>query len=380
MTISSSQQTNTSLPVYHWILTIDPHRPTMSPKKRSEVSPSAQDSPNKKKKTAGKGEQDRSDKPVEQKGDNSGSEDPIFRRIRLLKPIPATKGYMTGRETGDITKISIRTAFGQENDAVNRLENFIVAPISSTLVNLGTCDPDKFRPTGKYNTVMLTSNSRGRATLFFLVGIVSHSQMFTGINGRQLCIVPSDITWNRALAAMGCFFHQRKLALSTFKNGVSFSTLKKTAADTPGRKLSMAGMSSTSTSAFTESSNRNGPLPADSDIPTYEGRSSFHLERYREQPMRDTELAIGSAVLVIFTLGAYHLRDGDAMNYGVTMGVSTNIQSVLVLSDPPSNNSDRPLQGPKTPPHLGVQSDTESSEGEEGGGEAVDNEEPGFFM
>jgi len=67
------------------------------------------------------------------------------------------------------------------------------------------------------------------------------------------------------------------------------------------------------------------------------------------------------------------------MNYGVTMGVSTNIQSVIVLSDPPSNYSHRPLQGPKTPPHLGVQSDTESSEGDEGE-EAVDNKEPGFFM
>jgi hypothetical protein len=103
---------------------------------------------------------------------------------------------------------------------------------------------------------------------------------------------------------------------------------------------------------------------------------SFHLERYREQPMRDTELAIGSAVLVIFTLGAYHLRDGDAMNYGVTMGVSTNIQNVIVLADPPSNNSDRPIQDPITPPHLGVQSETEPSDSEE----AVDDEGPGFFM
>jgi hypothetical protein len=92
--------------------------------------------------------------------------------------------------------------------------------------------------------------------------------------------------------------------------------------------------------------------------------------------MRNTELAIGSAVLVIFTLGAYHLRDGDAMNYGVTMGVSTNIQNVIVLADPPSNNSDRPIQDPITPPHLGVQSETEPSDSEE----AVDDEGPGFFM
>jgi hypothetical protein len=80
--------------------------------------------------------------------------------------------------------------------------------------------------------------------------------------------------------------------------------------------------------------------------------------------MRDTELVISSAVLVIFTLGAYHLRNGDAMNYGVTMGVSTNIQNVIVLADPSSNSSNNLIQVPITPPHLGVQSDTESSNSE----------------
>ena len=94
--------------------------------------------------------------------------------------------------------------------------------------------------------------------------------------------------------------------------------------------------------------------------------------------MCDTELTIGSTILIIFTLGAYHLCDGDAMNYGVSVGVSMNIQSVVVLSGPSFNNFDRPMQGPKTALHLGVLSETESSEGD--GEEAVDNKEPGFFM
>jgi hypothetical protein len=38
--------------------------------------------------------------------------------MRLLEPIRSTKGYMTGRETGDITKISIRTAFAQEKATI----------------------------------------------------------------------------------------------------------------------------------------------------------------------------------------------------------------------------------------------------------------------
>jgi hypothetical protein len=58
--------------------------------------------------------------------------------------------------------------------------------------------------------------------------------------------------------------------------------------------------------------------------------------------------------------------DGAAMGYGVTLGVSLNIQSVILLADPlkvtdPSASditSNAPL-------HLGVLSETESSDSED---------------
>ena len=36
----------------------------------------------------------------------------------------------------------------------------------------------------------------------------------------------------------------------------------------------------------------------------------------------------------MFTLGAYNLSDGTALSYSVTCGVSLNIQSVVLITDP----------------------------------------------
>jgi hypothetical protein len=68
----------------------------------------------------------------------------------------------------------------------------------------------------------------------------------------------------------------------------------------------------------------------------------------------------------MFTLSAYNLTDGTAMNYGVTSGISLNIQSVVLLADPLRANS--PTISKITsniPLHLGVLSEIESSDSED---------------
>jgi hypothetical protein len=75
----------------------------------------------------------------------------------------------------------------------------------------------------------------------------------------------------------------------------------------------------------------------------------------------------------MFTLGAYNLSDGAAMSYGVAVGVSLNIQSVILLTDP--LKADAPFTSTFTsnaPLHLGVLSETESSDSEDQT-EATDN-------
>ena len=68
----------------------------------------------------------------------------------------------------------------------------------------------------------------------------------------------------------------------------------------------------------------------------------------------------------MFTLGTYNLSDGAAMSYGVTTGISLNIQSVVLLTEPLKANA--PIASEITSNahlHLGVLSETESSDSED---------------
>src|ERR1700689_3967796 len=98
--------------------------------------------------------------------------------------------------------------------------------------------------------------------LFYTVGFVSHSDLLTGKNSHQICIVPTNLSWTHITAVMGMSFKQKKLALSTFKNGVSFSTLK-CKDDSTTQWLSSFGMFTPSFSKGPTSRSRNVPLPYD---------------------------------------------------------------------------------------------------------------------
>jgi hypothetical protein len=67
----------------------------------------------------------------------------------------------------------------------------------------------------------------------------------------------------------------------------------------------------------------------------------------------------------MFTLGAYDLSDGAAMSYGVTAGVSLNIQSVVLLAEPLKAEASITSKISNATLHLGVLSETESSDSED---------------
>jgi hypothetical protein len=100
------------------------------------------------------------------------------------------------------------------------------------------------------------------------------SEMFSKHPSHQICVIPSDITWARSAAALGCLFKQHKLRLSTFKNGISFSTLKPKDNKFSTKQFSSAGMSTGSSSSKSFSTSNN-PLPAD-----IESKSSNNLAQF----------------------------------------------------------------------------------------------------
>jgi len=226
----------------------------------------------------------------------------------------------------------------------SRIEKFLVGPSTNNLINIATCEPTAYSAYSRYHTMMSRNNVTGNVSLFYTVGVISHSDLVTGSRSHQICVVPSDLAWNRIAAVMGIIFGQRKLALSVFCNGISFSTLKWTERTSANQTLNTLGMS---TSASTSRSASNAPLPYStrskfflspmnafsdqhipSSVPTYDGCNPFHLVHFKSLPHIDTELAANSAVLVTFSLSAYNLSNGSALNISITLGISNNVQLI----------------------------------------------------
>ena len=103
---------------------------------------------------------------------------------------------------------------------------------------------------------------------------------------------------------------------------------------------------------------------------------------YMSQRPIHKELERGSAVLVIFTLGAYELTDGAAKNCNVKLGVLNNVQAVILLADPvpPASFLVNTDIASNVLFHLGVLSETESSDSDNEQDDDIDNEEQSQLM
>jgi hypothetical protein len=171
---------------------------------------------------------------------------PSFEIMLALAPIAPAKIFQTGRDSGYISQINLQVAFGLNPKILkcvrlplvtlphtkrkfmrSRIESFVVGPSYTNLVNIATCDHTRFHTAGKYRSVVHRESKGGTPSLFYTVGVVSHSDLVTGSNSHQICVIPSDLSWTRIAAVMGMVFKQKKLGLSAFKGGISFSTLKR---------------------------------------------------------------------------------------------------------------------------------------------------------
>jgi len=162
----------------------------------------------------------------------------------------------------------------------SRIESFVVGPSYDNLVNIGTCDYTCFHTAGKYWSVMLRESKGGTPSLFYTVGIVSHFDLVTGNNSHQICVVPTDLSWARIAAVMGMFFKQKKLALSAFKNGISFHPKTQ-------RQCIPTHEFTRHIHAFLFQS-ANGTLSKCAStiqlhiVPTFDGRAPFRLPEYKD--------------------------------------------------------------------------------------------------
>src|ERR1700676_682012 len=117
-----------------------------------------------------------------------------FEIMKEIMPLSSVRIFTSGREVGPIPQINLRAPFGGDADVLkyasasifldsinirhfSRVEKFIIGPSTGNLVNIATCDPTAYSTVGRYHTVMSRNNVTGNATLFYTVGVVSHSDL-----------------------------------------------------------------------------------------------------------------------------------------------------------------------------------------------------------
>jgi hypothetical protein len=144
--------------------------------------------------------------------------------MKMLEPMPPTKIFMTGQDSGLVSQINLSVILGSKPEILKfifsntsstsciyidighrRVEKFTVGPSTSNLANIATCDHTLFQASGKYRSILPRNATHGKPMTFYTVGIVSHSDLITGDKSHQICIVPPDLTWHRTAAVMGSF-------------------------------------------------------------------------------------------------------------------------------------------------------------------------------
>ena len=143
----------------------------------------------------------------------------------------------------------------------------MVGPFLTNITNIATCNPAYYHAIRRYFTVVSLNATKDNPALFYTVGGIQQSDLFTVEKFHQICVVPSDLVWNHGAALMGKIFNKSKLAFSTFYNDISVSTLIKYENINPttrGGQLSTFGMS-TSTSSKQMMTIQNAPLSYDTD-------------------------------------------------------------------------------------------------------------------
>jgi hypothetical protein len=73
----------------------------------------------------------------------------------------------------------------------SRLERFAVGPSLTNIVNIATCDPTLYQAVGRYRTVVPRNATKDNPALFYTVGVVRHSDLFTGESPTKFVLYPA---------------------------------------------------------------------------------------------------------------------------------------------------------------------------------------------
>ncbi|KAG6834437.1 hypothetical protein H0H93_009628 [Arthromyces matolae] len=193
---------------------------------------------------------------------------------------------------------------------------------TSALVNLATVNPSILRK-GQY---LRHHKSLASFSCFFLVGMVTFTNVANDFESHSISIAFSDRTFPRAMAVIGNVTQKDILVVPAYRDGVSlgsYKTASSRGASSPSVKSKLAPVSPSK-----KASKHNGPVRSFGErFAIYDGRMPFAIEKYQNLQLLDPEdLEPESAVIAVFTVGSYINGGGETV-------VSFNIQDVILVAD-----------------------------------------------
>jgi len=116
-------------------------------------------------------------------------------------------------------------------------------------------------------------------------------------------------------------------------------------------------------------------------VPVYDSTGPFRLANYTKLPQLKQEILNNSAVVVVFSLGAYTNKSGATFSvYKVDTCMSLNVQSVILLAKPTFHMGNLPTALIVDVNHPGVASATESEEENTDDDHDIKNADDDFFL
>ncbi|KZT29858.1 hypothetical protein NEOLEDRAFT_1055446 [Neolentinus lepideus HHB14362 ss-1] len=227
------------------------------------------------------------------------------------------------------------------------------------ITNLAIAQPNELAITG---VLHLTIKDKLTHHPFFIVGKCQFSSVTHGDRSRQVSLAPLDLTWPRLAANIGAAFGKKKLFVTTFYNGITFSTFMqaRTPATTPQSSPQRGLKTYTSRKAPKEYTFPAG-LPYDTDIPVYDGRKTFQLKGFNKLPSFPGEIPVGSAILIIFTAQTYSGKRLPSTVKGLTTSLGFKALAAVVLHDAELDSEARDDAKSDENGPLGVETDVYSS-------------------
>ncbi|PBK86765.1 hypothetical protein ARMGADRAFT_1086270 [Armillaria gallica] len=204
-----------------------------------------------------------------------------------------------------------------------RIFNIVLHMEGYNIQNLFSVEPRRYKylsvgAKDSRKVVLAKDNSN---TTFFTVGLVTKSLLIHGKNAKEINIKPLARMWPRCQAVLSQLLKFNNLVVTSYKDGIQFSTMRKPSKNGCELKVKSIAM---------DGHTHGPPVHAwNIEVPCFIGTEPFKLTDYMKLEPSYTDFDPGDCVLVAFTVGGYKTVKTNAVP--ALNRASLNVQFAILL-------------------------------------------------